>query len=51
VAANFAIDPARHTNLPPAQRFLNADLPALAAALEFDANSIPYVDFERIVVG
>lgn len=29
----------------------NADLPALAAALEFDANSIPYVDFERIVVG
>lgn len=28
-----------------------ADLPALAAALEFDPNRIPYVDFERIVVG
>ncbi len=28
-----------------------ADLPALAAALEFDLNKIPYVDFERIVVG
>ncbi|MGB3930858.1 MAG: hypothetical protein WBL20_18080 [Sphingobium sp.] len=28
-----------------------ADLPALAAALEFDPNKIPYVDFERIVVG
>lgn len=28
-----------------------ADLPALAAALEFDPNKIPYVDFEQIVVG
>lgn len=28
-----------------------ADLPALAAALEFDPAKIPYVDFERIVVG
>lgn len=28
-----------------------ADLPALAAALEFDPKKIPYVDFERIVVG
>ncbi|WP_242127734.1 nucleotide-binding protein [Sphingobium sp. Sx8-8] len=27
------------------------DLPALAAALEFDPVKIPYVDFERIVVG
>lgn len=27
------------------------DLPALAKALEFDPNEIPYVDFERIVVG
>lgn len=27
------------------------DLPALAAALEFDPENIPYVDFERIVVG
>ena len=26
-------------------------LPALAAALEFDPKQIPYVDFERIVVG
>jgi hypothetical protein len=26
-----------------------ADLPDLAAALEFDADHIPYVDFERIV--
>jgi len=26
------------------------DLPALAAELEFDADRIPYVDFERIVV-
>lgn len=26
-----------------------ADLPALAAALEFDADQIPYVDYERIV--
>ena len=25
------------------------DLPALAAALEFDPDKIPYVDFERIV--
>ena len=28
-----------------------ADLPALAAALEFEQEKIPYVDFERIVVG
>lgn len=28
-----------------------ADLPALAAELEFDPVKIPYVDFERIVVG
>lgn len=28
-----------------------ADLPALAAALEFAPAKIPYVDFERIVVG
>ena len=28
-----------------------ADLPALAAKLEFDPAKIPYVDFERIVVG
>lgn len=28
-----------------------ADLPALAATLEFDPAKIPYVDFERIVVG
>jgi hypothetical protein len=28
-----------------------ADLPALAAALEFDPAKIPYVDYERIVVG
>lgn len=27
------------------------DLPALAAELEFDPDKIPYVDFERIVVG
>ncbi len=27
------------------------DLPALAAELEFDPDNIPYVDFERIVVG
>lgn len=27
-----------------------ADLPALAAALEFDPDQIPYVDYERIVV-
>jgi hypothetical protein len=27
------------------------DLPALAAALEFDPADIPYVDFERMVVG
>ncbi len=26
------------------------DLPALAVALEFDPNEIPYVDFERLVV-
>jgi hypothetical protein len=32
------------------QTFL-ADLPALAAELEFDPADIPYVDFERIVVG
>ncbi|MGA9581009.1 MAG: hypothetical protein WBR13_03440 [Allosphingosinicella sp.] len=32
------------------ERFL-ADLPALAAELGFDAADIPYVDFERIVVG
>jgi hypothetical protein len=31
-------------------RFL-VDLPALAAALEFDPATIPYVDYERIVVG
>ena len=29
----------------------NADLPALAAALEFEADKIPYIDLERIVVG
>jgi hypothetical protein len=29
----------------------SADLPALAAELEFDAANIPYVDFERMVVG
>lgn len=28
-----------------------ADLPGLAAALEFDPKEIPYVDFERIIVG
>lgn len=28
-----------------------ADLPALAAELEFNPAKIPYVDFERIVVG
>lgn len=28
-----------------------ADLPALAAQLEFDPADVPYVDFERIVVG
>jgi hypothetical protein len=27
-----------------------ADLPDLAAALEFEPDAIPYVDFERIVV-
>jgi hypothetical protein len=32
------------------ERF-SADLPALAAELEFDPADIPYVDFERIVVG
>lgn len=32
------------------QAFL-ADLPALAAELEFDPDAIPYVDFERIVAG
>jgi hypothetical protein len=32
------------------ERFLS-DLPALADEFEFDANDIPYVDFERIVVG
>ena len=31
-------------------RFL-ADLPAIAAELEFDPAAIPYVDFERIVAG
>jgi len=28
-----------------------AELPALAAALEFDPKRIPYIDFERMVVG
>lgn len=28
-----------------------ADLPAIAASLDFDHDSIPYVDFERIVIG
>jgi len=28
-----------------------ADLPGLAAALEFDPDQIPYVDFERILAG
>lgn len=28
-----------------------ADLPALAADLEFDPENIPYVDFERMIVG
>jgi len=28
-----------------------ADLPALAADLEFDHENIPYVDFERMIVG
>ncbi|PHY17657.1 hypothetical protein CSW59_18240 [Caulobacter sp. BP25] len=28
-----------------------ADLPALAADLEFDPKNIPYVDFERMIVG
>ena len=28
-----------------------ADLPALAKELDFDPETIPYVDFERIVVG
>ena len=32
------------------RRFL-ADLPALAEKLDFDPESIPYVDYERIVVG
>ena len=32
------------------QRFL-ADLPALAEELDFDPEAIPYVDYERIVVG
>ena len=32
------------------ERFV-AELPALAQALEFDRQKIPYVDFERIVVG
>lgn len=32
------------------QQFID-DLPALAATLEFDPKKIPYVDFERIVVG
>ena len=32
------------------QSFL-ADLPTLAADLEFDPNSVPYVDFERMIVG
>ncbi len=27
------------------------DLPALAAELEFDPNTIPYIDMERIIVG
>lgn len=42
--------------LPSGQRILRihekflADLPALAAALDFDVDQIPYVDFERIVV-
>ena len=27
------------------------DLPAIAADLEFDAETIPYVDFERMIVG
>jgi len=26
-------------------------MPDLAAALEFDSNRIPYVDFEKIVTG
>lgn len=28
-----------------------ADLPALAAELQFDPAAVPYVDYERIVVG
>lgn len=42
--------------LPSGQRILRiydqflADLPALAATLDFDPDHIPYVDFERIVV-
>jgi len=28
-----------------------ADLPMLAADLEFDPDAVPYVDFERMVVG
>jgi hypothetical protein len=32
------------------QSFL-ADLPTLAADLEFDPDTVPYVDFERMVVG
>lgn len=27
------------------------DLPTIAASLDFDHNDIPYVDFERIVIG
>lgn len=43
--------------LPSANRIANlnrsflADLPALAEELDFDPESIPYVDYERIVVG
>jgi hypothetical protein len=32
------------------QKFLD-ELPAMASKLEFDPESIPYVDFERFVVG
>lgn len=43
--------------LPSAQQIVRihnqfrADLPAIAARLEFDPAAIPYVDYERIVVG
>ena len=53
---NWLANVSRRT-LPSANRIANlnrhflADLPALAEELDFDPESIPYVDYERIVVG